>query len=155
MSDKILFTDIDGVLNNKTLWHQTFNDGEGIENPANYLSPKMIDILNRIIESTDCDVVISSSWRTEYSLNNLKKYMVDKGFLYPNKIIDVTPNISATKREYEVSVWLLRKTLKAYAILDDVCYGFEEVHPNQFIRTDSVFGLTESDADKVIKILNI
>ena len=154
MANKILFIDFDGVLNNKEMWCHASDNTSLINDTCQYLSQKLVEKLNLIIEVTNCDIVISSSWRTYHPIKELKSFLVKKGFKYSEKIIDVTPDVNAVKREYEINVWLTKNPTESYAILDDIAFDIETEHPKRFVKTNSVYGLLDEDVKKVIEILN-
>ncbi len=151
---KILFVDFDGVLNNAAMWF--YSPSFGMDNQADYLSKTLTPKLNPIIEATDCYIVISSSWRMQYSLDEIKQFLTINGFKYSNKIIGITPKDRYGKREFEISEWLISyKNFSNYAILDDVAFNIETVHPNKFVKVNSDYGLTDENVIKIIEILNL
>ncbi len=52
---KVLFLDIDGVVNNK----RTKKNFEGFT----AIDPAMAALVQRIVQNTGCEIVLSSSWR--------------------------------------------------------------------------------------------
>lgn len=144
---KILFLDIDGVVNckNTAQRHRGFI---GID-------PYMALLVNRIVEATGAEVVLSSTWRvTEDSREEVKAQVID--------FADVTPPSTYNKRTEhyskrgeEIQAWLDENGHKVgkYAILDDDTDMLPEQLPNYFQTTWEV-GLTQEIADKVIEHLN-
>jgi len=132
---KIIFLDIDGVLNN----YNTVCEGVHWE-------PGLVKILKRIIAETKAKVVISSTWRrTEYYRNIIKNDMkID--------FIDVTPKLWK-KRGVEIQTWLDENPgVEKFIILDD---DSDMVHlMPHLLQTDGEFGLTNEIADEAIKKLN-
>ena len=152
---KVLFLDFDGVLNNTTLWFEHAAKQIDQRDPSNNLSSTIVERLNRVIESTDCHIVVSSAWRWDYTLDQLRGFLSKKGFKYPKRVIDVTNNISPQNREVEVSEWLLRHPhVKTYAVIDDIEFLFNEIHGNQFVHTENRHGMTEENVNEIIEILN-
>lgn len=150
---KVLFLDIDGVLNDHISLELT--DSCGIKRSC-------VDQLNIIIHNTDCDVVISSAWR--YMI--LGGAMTIRGFEYMLRthgvsskmnILDTTkPDESIATRADQVADWLKNyKTFKInnYCVVDDIDFGFSKANMN-FVKTDGAVGLTEIEANKIIEILN-
>ena len=74
--NKILFLDVDGVINTLS---RSFDKEERDEARKN--CGKAVKQLNRIFDETDCGVVVSSSWRTipEWK-NGLIAYALEKEF---------------------------------------------------------------------------
>ncbi len=163
---KILFLDIDGVLS-----IPDFNIGWEL----NISKQKL---LGKIIEKTNCDIVLSSSWRKN-TLEETKNYMTLKGFLFSDKIIGITIRAYhyidkkekihlSIPRGVEIKQWLDTnihsnngkdyKFLEygidyTYCIVDDDDDMLLE-HQNNFIKTNSEKGLTQKNAIKIINILN-
>ena len=141
---KIIFLDVDGVLNNFTILQ------EGITE----LSEESILLLKKIIEETKSEVVISSSWRLwPETLKELHDKLLEFGI----KPIDKTKELSPVKfsqsveRRKEIQEWLSRNKVENFAILDDDEDASIEGH---FFQTDFNIGLTNEIAEEVIKFLN-
>ena len=82
---RILFLDIDGVLNGKD-W-AVENIGRGNEGWSPYVfDPRTVRQLNRILEITGAEIVISSSWRHAWTLEQLQKHFKKQRVV--GKIID-------------------------------------------------------------------
>jgi hypothetical protein len=96
--NKIIFLDIDGVLNHEVWYKRRFNevDNESILEKYPYydFDPLSIGLINKIIELTDAKVVISSTWRIGKSIEELIELFNSVGF--KGDIIDSTPSFYAT-----------------------------------------------------------
>lgn len=156
MKHKIIFLDIDGVLN---VMSQEFDDYGQLFNPI------FVNNLAYIIEKTNAKLVISSTWR--YSG---RKRMVDmwRHRNLPGEVIDVTPDLGFNDnivRGDEIKAWLDKNIdmVETYCIIDDD----EDMLPeqmNNFVKTsgnsdhpdcdDIGYGLTKICSEKVIEILN-
>ena len=165
---KVLFLDIDGVLNSAE-WSQENHQlrlklqemglSETVEMnkcrfPLGHLSPRLIDKLNTICEFTDCKIVISSTWRLHH-FNGLPSYLVERGFKYPSSIIGRTDNFNISYgRGYEIHEWLNKNAdiVKSFAILDDDC-DMHHLTP-YLINTEYMIGLTDEDVQLTIDVLN-
>ena len=136
---KILFLDIDGVVNCATT-KQRHRGFIGIQ-------PDKATIIRRIINETKCEVVLSSTWRKDInSMAEVKRRVCH--------FIDRTPNSSSGIRGNEIKFWLdQHPEVTKYAILDDDSDMLEEQLPN-FFKTTWKGGITEEIADAVIKHLN-
>jgi hypothetical protein len=137
-SVKVLFLDIDGVVNNKRT-KENFKSFTAID-------PAMAALVQRIVQNTGCEIVLSSSWRLfQNSRDELERKIC--------KFADITPILHAP-RGYEIKVWLtLHPEIEHYAILDDA----ESILPEQranFFQTTWESGLTEDIALAVEKHLN-
>ena len=138
---KILFLDIDGVLN---------NEGTFTKSPQDYfpIEPYCAFLVGKIQLDTDCKVVLSSSWRHhQESVEHLHNRIIN--------IYDQTPNSDSGIRGEEIKAWIENSKYKVerYAILDDDSDMLPEQLPN-FFKTDWKTGLTEEIARKVIEHLN-
>jgi len=163
---KILFLDIDGVLNTK-FWYRKMDDDTPRDKWGYVFDPMSVNNLKRIVDETGAKIVISSSWKC-VGLPELRKMW--KARKLPGKIIDVTPNCMCDEdlqdidldlidpgasRGYEIREWLSRhgEQVSHYAIIDDM-YEMLPEQLSHLVMTDSETGITDEDADKVIAILN-
>lgn len=154
MKSKIIFLDIDGVLN---VMSQEFDDYGQLFNPI------FVKNLADIIEKTNAKLVISSTWR--YSglkqMVNMWKYRN-----LPGEIIGITPDLyKDVDRGDEIKAWLEKNIDKVdnYCIIDDDEDMLTE-QLNNFVKTsgnidhpdcdDIGYGLTKICSEKVIEILN-
>lgn len=134
---KVVFLDIDGVLNSE---EYALSLGKG---GMLGINPEAVKILDRILEATGAKLVISSSWRGSSDLladirSNVGEY------------IGITPRLSGI-RGSEVKAWLDDNPVDRYAILDDDS-DFYKYQP--LFKTTWKKGLTNEIADKVIEYLN-
>ena len=137
---KVLFLDIDGVLNN------TASLSEGI-----HIIPEKCLMVRDICWRTGAKVVVSSTWRVGRSLEELQQIfrLVGMGGL----IVDVTPWHTNGPRGEEIDHWLKDNTkTKQYAIVDDDGDMLEE-QMQYFVKTEHIVGLTTFERDKLIDIL--
>lgn len=135
---KVLFLDIDGVVNNR----HTFNRYDGVLG----IDPEMAFRVGKIILDTDAKIVLSSSWRLwEQAREEVKKRIMD--------FYDITPSFGGL-RGYEIEDWLSNHPdVTRYAILDDIDEMLPEQEPN-FFRTTWDIGITEEIAKAVTEHLN-
>ncbi len=163
---KVIFLDIDGVLNTK--WWYTQMDRNSPRDQYGYaFDPKAVANLKRIVEETGADIVISSSWKS-FGFSELEEMWTDRGL--PGKLIGVTPNSVSDEllleadidsielfhiRGKEIKEWLTKhgKNVSNYAIIDDMDNMLPE-QQSHFVQTNPEFGITEEDAEKAIAIIN-
>lgn len=147
MGTKIVFLDIDGVLN-----HQLFLMER--KDKSIHIDVKKIELLNELHKDLDIKYVISSTWRKDYSLEEL--ITIFKSYGFTGKIIDTTPilrfenSVLSVPRGCEIQEWITNNkhilgtnilNWKSYAILDDnsdMLYW----HRNNFFLVDSYCGIT-------------
>jgi hypothetical protein len=160
---KIIFLDIDGVLNSQILYESGTREERGA-----MLYRKAIEQINRIVDETGAKIVISSSWRHS-GLEECNGKLLRFGL--KEKAIDVTPSLYFAKNKYdynysvprgcEIKAWMeMNKGILGdkiskvrYVILDDdsdMLYWQRE----NFFWCDSYTGITPNIAYKVIRFLN-
>lgn len=162
---KILFLDIDGVLNTK--WWYTQMDRNTPRDKYGYaFDPNAVANLKRIIDETGADIVISSSWKS-FGLTELIDMWQERNL--PGLIIGITPNSVSDElllnadidsielfhiRGEEIMQWLAnhRKQVSNYAIIDDMDNMLPE-QQSHFVHVNPEIGITKKDADRVIIIL--
>lgn len=140
---KILFLDIDGVVNKQ----ENFNPAHKPKWPIDRYCAFLV---GKIQLETDCKVVLSSSWRHDKeAVEEVKKNVVD--------IIDTTPTLQSSFRGDEIRDWLDKQSLRSnfvvekYAILDDDSDFYDD---QPLFKTTFKDGLTDEIANKVIEYLN-
>lgn len=97
---KIIFLDIDGVLNHEN-WYRTRQEYKSKIDAKEFsdrypfyeFDPKSIELLNEIIEKTGAKVVVSSTWRLGRTIEDLQTILDSVGF--KGEVIDITPSMSA------------------------------------------------------------
>ena len=155
---RVLFLDLDGVVNS----HDWFRRRVTEQPTGNYferqIDPQAIVLLNEIIEATGAKIVISSTWRKNHTLEELRAGLSSRGFC--GDIIDVTGEDLSAIRGREIQKWLddnavhLDKYLdepdiiKRFAIVDDDS-DMEHLLPH-LIQTNFELGLTAIVASKII-----
>lgn len=132
---KILFLDIDGVVNNrKTPLDLSKDEFWPIDKYMAFL-------IGRLVDRVDAKIVLSSAWRG-YP-NGVKEVEKRVG-----KVFDSTKSFSNIRGE-EIKEWLDRHPeVTKYAILDDENDMLPEQWPN-FFKTIFEFGLTDEIAKQV------
>ena len=164
---KIIFLDIDGVLNTERQHDRCVEAGLAyVDNFGYAFDPVSVANLKRIVDETGADIVISSSWKF-WGLSTMQKLWASREL--PGKIIDVTPNNVSDEmllsvdldlmdlpagKGSEIKEWLETKGQQVthYAILDDLPDMLPE-QQSHFVQTDPRIGITKADADRVITIL--
>lgn len=154
---KIIFLDIDGVLNSE----------EWFKKRKNYdIDPEKVELLKEIVDRTGAQIVLSSTWRTlGENLENGKQhpqytYLIECLKKFKLQILDHTPYLS-NARPKEIKEWIDEHGGKeniAFVSLDDDFpsfwykkYGLE----NCLVKTSFYTGgLKREDVEKAVKILN-
>jgi hypothetical protein len=163
---KIIFLDIDGVINTKE-WHSKMTKDTPKDEYGYAFDPIAVANLAHIIDKTGADIVISSSWKF-YGVPKLREMWKKRNL--PGTILDITPNtisdemlLNANLDEFQLGVcrgneikeWLSRHEdiISNYVIIDDFDDMLSE-QEDHVVLTESLIGITEWDAEKAIKILN-
>ena len=162
---KVLFLDIDGVLN--TGWWYSQMDRNTPKDKYGYaFDPKSVANLKKILDKTGADIVISSSWKS-FGLLELEDMWKDRGL--PGKIIGITPNTVSDEmllnadldhmelfsiRGMEINEWLTKngKHVSHYVIIDDMD-NFLPEQKSHFVQTNPEVGITTEDTERAIMIL--
>ena len=140
---KILFVDVDGVLN-------TISDVRNYGNE--YICREKLHLLKHIAAETDCHIVLSSTWRLIPKYKDIVMVALTSVNL---PLYGVTPNMKS--RDMEIMDYLGRLTIPdiKYAIIDDCYSNFTNLKDghNLFLVNENM-GLTMKTAIKVIRHLN-
>lgn len=151
--NKILFLDFDGVLNTEhyqgLLQYQSspWQDEYGA-----FFDPKAVKQLKRIIDATDADIVVESSWKY-LGLDAMKELWKVRNL--PGTIIDITPSLLGKNKGVEIASWLSKYAKQdiRYVIIDDEYVILDSQLPH-FILTNPYEGITEEQANRAISMLN-
>ena len=148
--EKIVFLDVDGVLNNEITNAVAPSGCTGVIDSK-------VKLLKRIVDATGAKVVLSSDWRLCKPSDPDYKYLVNK-LKYKGGIVlyGKTPDINWRYRGQEVLAWLGEHPhVKSWVVLDDNDFDFyRKEFDNHVIITDFYYGLSEDDVEEAIKILN-
>ncbi len=144
-----LFLDFDGVLNSEAHFAQ-FDDRE--PNRDENLDPVAIERLNRIVEATDCKIVISSTWRHWASQGNLQRLLARRGFRHELSVVGMTPWLGGP-RNFEIQRWMDYYSVRVeqICILDD----WEDMGhlAHRLVKTSWETGLLDGHVERVIAML--
>ena len=140
----VLFLDVDGVLNNRSFHLERGHD------ELHPIDPSMLDRLNRVVEKTGCDVVLSSAWRY-MGLKRVQEILDRNGAKF--RLMDQTPRLNAT-RGREIKTWMYgHKVLDTQmAIVDDDSDMEDLMH--RLVQTTFDSGLQEDHVARLIELLN-
>lgn len=147
---KIIFLDIDGVLNNATT-HDSKHMKTWPDWPFVGLDKRLVPLLNRLVKATGAWVVLSSTWRKSHTAFQMEERLISAGMDNTVRLVGTTP-VFGGKRRAEIASWIVEhpKLVDKFVIIDDDSDADIEGH---FVNTDGTVGLTEQDVDDAIKIL--
>jgi hypothetical protein len=150
---KIVFLDIDGVLNHRDWFAELARTGKlSIES----VDPECVKRLSRLCEITGSKVVISSSWRSIMSLDRVSSFLARYGFT--GEIIGATPELYDTDscRGDEITKWLHEETDPSdrvmFVILDDDADMGSVA--DRLVQTSFDTGLQDEHVAKAIALLD-
>ncbi len=154
---KIVFLDIDGVLNSRSY------DRVRNYNVESNIDESRLPLLKEIIDASGAQIVLSSTWREYWDKDPVLcgddgVYINQTFAKYGLKIYDKTPYMGiCADRKDEIKSWLDAngKDVESFVIIDDYRYGWAELSDN-FVKTNPHFGLglEEEHVKKAIEILN-
>lgn len=150
---KILILDFDGVLNTEHYQGLLQYQGKPWQDEYGaFFDPKAVKQLKRIIDATDADIVVESSWKY-LGLDAMKELWKDRNL--PGTIIDITPSLLGKNKGVEIASWLSKYAKQdiRYVIIDDEYVILDSQLP-YFILTNPYEGITEEQANRAISMLN-
>ena len=134
--NKIIFLDFDGVLNIEHYQGLLQYQGKPWQDEYGaFFDPKAVKQLKRIIDATDADIVVESSW----------KYLG----------LDAMKELWEVRNLQRNSLWLSKYAKQdiRYVIINDEYVILDSQLPH-FILTNPYEGITEEQANRAISMLN-
>jgi len=170
MPKKIIFLDIDGVLNPSAyyvmlhrMWKASKGEIKAWDKFGFLFFPQNCEALKRIIDRTGAKIVICSTWRWA-GIMHLKEMWKARNLA--GEIIDITPTEDKlwasgyvktgqeVCRGKEIQYWIdENKFTGNYVIIDDTKDMLNK-QQKYFVTPNALYGLTQKDSDKAIRILN-
>jgi hypothetical protein len=146
----VLFLDFDGVLNSRRYFEATANNH--LDTDAGALDPIAVERLNRVIDATEAEIVVSSAWRLINTVGSLQRTLRARGFRH--RIRSRTPVHYVDRGRYmEIREWLFVNAHGGpFAIVDDDHDAGISYAP-RFVQTTFDEGLTDAHVEKLIEIL--
>lgn len=140
---KVLFLDIDGVLNSTRSaiafdGYSSFHNFDKFDDVA-------VGLIRKICEETNTKIILSSTWRLSKDWKKLKN-------LLNLPIIDRTPRKLSSIRGEEISMWLNNFYVDKYVIVDDDSDMLKDQLP-YFVQTNSNNGLSYENYEKLMELL--
>lgn len=153
---KVIFLDIDGVLNSRA-YDRKRNWDEQTD-----IDETRLPLVKEIIERTGAEIVLSSTWREHWSQDISKcdsdgEYITRTFKKFGLEIYDKTPDIGRyAERRDEINCWLEAHPgeVDSFVIIDDYRYGWKELNAN-FVKTNPNLGLglEQEHVEKAVEIL--
>ena len=155
---KIIFLDIDGVLNCKTS-RSRCGKYVGID------KDKLLR-LKKIVDSTSAVIILISSWKRNWQertqdkckqdelANYLDAKFKDVGLVICDKTLDSLAGFYFSRGE-GILEYMICKDVESYVILDDIQFDYDGCGLTDcYVKTNSEIGLTDDEVQKAIEILN-
>ena len=151
---KVIFLDIDGVMNTKV--YRENPDVDYYEHP---ISEMHMCLLEYLVKTTGAKIVLTSTWREYW---NKGKLQFDRFGAYINRlfaeygleIYDKTPEQHDRSEEIDAWISLYQGELESYVILDDFDFDWSQENEKHLVKTTDEVGFDEEAVEKAIKILN-
>jgi len=158
---KIIFLDIDGVINSED-WFMSDRNPGNLNGQEGDIDPLCAERINKICQETGAKIVLSSDWRINWPhrIDRIEKGGINKGL-----IIDKTPEhmwimsccdelSGFTSRGSEIDDWLSQHPeCERFVIIDDRT-DFTEEQKLNFVHVNSMHGIDDIDVKFAIEILN-
>lgn len=155
---KVIFLDMDGVLNNRNSMAMSAIFGI---HPRTHVGgiytvdPTCVKLLECLVAVSGAKIVVSSSWRgrTRETTQNVRNAFEWAGApeLW-NQVIDVTPQHADRFRGREIDEWLkLHGRVTNFVVLDDD--SFDITQKDNFVHVPGKIGLTFEHIEKAWLIL--
>lgn len=154
---KIIFLDIDGVLNSRAY------DRKRNWNEQTDIDETRLPLVKKIVDETGAKIVLSSTWKAHWDKQTEE---CDEDGIYINQtfakfgleVYDKTPDLGIDfDRPDEIKAWLdgTRETIESFVIIDDYRYAWGKLS-DRFVKTNPNFGLglEEEHVQKAVEILN-
>ena len=155
---KVIFLDIDGVLNCKTS-RSRCQKYVGIDDDK-------LSVLKEITNATGAGIVLVSTWKNcwqkhkkdKFKQDGLANYLDKKfkkcGLEICDKTADSRDGVYFSRGE-SILDFIYRNNVTGYVILDDVQFDYDGCDlTDNFVKTDLALGLTRENAARAIEILN-
>jgi len=166
---RILFLDFDGVLCTENyLEHLQAKGAATRDADGTLFDPEAVGQLRRIVDETQCQVVVTSTWRTDGE-ERIRRLWANR--CMPGRLLGVTPVLLHATYEdplsrqllekpewetkgYEVNAWqeMHGKLDDVYAIVDDE-NPFLNRQQGHLVQSNEQTGLTEAAASRIIALL--
>ena len=138
---KVIFLDIDGVLNNgiaQGVFHESSTKSECIE------------VLNEITNKTKADLVVISSWKDAHSFLSVKKILIERGV--SGNIIGCTEK-DVKKEQGILNFFKNNYIIDKFVIIDDDLNFVDEDLKYFHVKTETSLGLQKEQINIICEYL--
>eukprot|EP00927_Polykrikos_kofoidii_P009919 TRINITY_DN14173_c1_g1_i1.p1 TRINITY_DN14173_c1_g1~~TRINITY_DN14173_c1_g1_i1.p1 ORF type:complete len:240 (-),score=50.42 TRINITY_DN14173_c1_g1_i1:48-767(-) len=160
-ASRIVFLDVDGVLNSKKTRRLRFREDYAVMGLDDAPSPEMVDNLVYIVEQTCAEIVLSSTWRLlQNKCDEIEQVLGARGLKLRGLTPDHKQDGGTGSRVDEIFAWLMDNKLdgdkvEAWVALDDLdLRGMDDrLQAANFVRTMDSVGLTRKHAEEAVRKL--
>ena len=154
MCVKVIFLDIDGVLNPDNNYQREFLAGRKTTDVIR-LDLICLGWLKKLVDHTGAKIVLSSSWRCTNDLGKTWSNLTVQLNTVGLGIYDRTPVTCAKSRGEEILSWLTshKANVTSFVILDDDYDDIDDLYP-RLVLCPFLTGFRENEFAKAIQILN-
>ena len=145
---KVIFLDIDGVLNHHNFYINRSNQSIYQNYPYSEFDPISVSLLNRIVDETGAKIVLSSDWRFQNDISDIFRKIG-----LPD-IYSTTCDVPRQRKD-EINIYLeTHRNIENYIILDDISDFYDEQKQHLVQTYAGKDGLNETLTIKAINMLN-
>lgn len=139
----ILFLDFDGVMHPR---------GKNSDVDCLFQSAPVLWVL--LAQNPDLDVVLSTSWRTDYPFDVLQEFCTyEGGEQYINRIVGANPKVNFDKRGLECRLWMdNNRPCDAWLAVDDDASLYDSGCDTYIVNPET--GLTMSDVGPIQSLID-
>ncbi|OGU63211.1 MAG: hypothetical protein A2W30_08070 [Ignavibacteria bacterium RBG_16_36_9] len=148
MKVKILFLDIDGVLNSKLYYKYIYKP----ENGWSRFDPYCVVLIKRLIEEFSLRIVITSTWRNGI-VDRLMRELEENDLVYHLHKDWHTPIIRPANRGIEIKLWLDDHPEATEFLIIDDNENLLEYQMNRFVKTNNYAGMAQEHYNQARNIL--
>lgn len=159
---KVIFLDFDGVLNSQgsfVLEDRIRKDNVRRQGVKGRVPETLCHVCTSnfqivLDQYPDVKVVLSTTWRTLYSMEWLKAKL-ESYHIQSNRVIDKTPVHYGDNRGNEIQEWLDKHPeVTHYIVIDDNDWGISPLHGDRFVKTTWESGMTFQHAVEAVEKLS-
>ena len=161
---KVIFLDIDGVLNSN-FWNA---DHQKEISDGKYIDTEKVKLLSKLVKKAEADIILHSGWRFWFG-QDLKPLRLEAGYLADllgkegMVVSGMTPDLTTEEirktkkfskvKADEILMWLKNHPeTERWVVIDDLELHNDEIAKKQ-VMTDPEQGLTEEDVERALMIL--
>ncbi|MDO7873735.1 HAD domain-containing protein [Hymenobacter sp. ASUV-10] len=153
MQVPVILLEFDGVLVTTPIWRPVELLADGFMK----FNEKAAGNLNRIIELTGAELILTTTHRITYGIDEWCRLLATRGIRAPriSKINEAATISAMSKRAAEIEAWVTKCGVKNYVVIDDdsSINGLPDFIKNRFVQTKPMLGLDDESARKALGIL--